>query len=259
MIRQLKPVATFSVTKAWKALVLVARSFVLFLRKPKLSISQDDRLPLSPLAIGASLLTLSIAATAIFALLALPIFLMAEAAPGGQLRQVFSRSVVSIVLAVIVLGPLIEEVMFRGWLSGTWRSMFGSALFVALVFGILQLVDGLLPVSATIMQLVLAVIGLIGFKLLSPIDNGKRLPYFELAFPYLYWTQGLLFGVLHFQNVSTDSPFVAVLSTFPLVICAWIWGYARIYLGLGSAVLLHAAYNVPAVAGMLALVMLQSL
>ena len=245
-------------TNAWKALVMVARSFLLFLWKPKLSISRDDHLPLSPLVIGASLLALSVAATAIFAVLALPLFLMAEAAPGGQLQQVFSRSVVSVVLAVIVLGPLIEEVMFRGWLSGTWRSMCGSALFVGLVFGVLPRMDGLFPVSATIIQLGLAVIGLIGFRLLSPIDSGKRLPYFHRAFPYLYWAQGLVFGVLHFQNVSTNSPIIAVLSTLPLVICAWIWGYARICLGLGSAVLLHAAYNVPAVAGMLALAMLQS-
>ena len=34
-------------------------------------------------------------------------------------------------------------------------------------------------------------------------------------------------------------------------------GFARIYLGLASAVLLHAAYNVPAVAGMFTILMLQ--
>ncbi len=244
-------------TEAWKAFDSVARSFFLFLLKPQPAVRKEDLLPLSPLAIGVSLLVLSLAVTAMFALAALPLFLLAEVGPGSQLQQVFSRSIASIVLAVIVLGPLIEEVMFRGWLSGTWRSVVGSAVFVALVFGIIHVVDRLLPVSATIIQLGLAVIGLIGFKLLSPIDTGKRLPYFERAFPYLFWTQGLVFGVLHFQNVTTNSPLVAVLSTLPLVICAWLWGFARIFLGLGSAVLLHATYNVPAVAGLLTIVMLQ--
>lgn len=244
-------------TEAWQALVSVAQSFRLFLLKPRPAVRREDRLPLSPWAIGVSLLVLALAVTAMFALAALPFFLMAEAAPGSQLQQVFSRSIASVVLAVIVLGPLIEEVMFRGWLSGTWRSVGGSALFCALVFGIIHLVDGLFSVSATTLQLGLAVIGLIGFTLLSPIDSGKRLPYFERAFPYLYWAQGLVFGALHFQNVTTNSPLLIVLSTVPIMICAWLWGYARIYLGLGSAVLLHAAYNVPAVAGMLAFAMLQ--
>lgn len=245
-------------TEAWEALVSVARSFFSFLLRPKPSVRTEDQLPLSPLAIGASLLALSLAVTAMFAFAALPLLLMAEAAPGSQLQHVFSGSIATIVLAVIVLGPLIEEVMFRGWLSGTWRSVVGSALFVALVFGIIQIVDGLFSVSTIILQLGLAVIGLIGFKLLSPIDTGERLPYFERTFPYLYWAQGLLFGFLHFQNVATNSPGVVVLSTLPIVICAWLWGFARIYLGLGSAVLLHAAYNVPAVAGMLVFGMLQS-
>ncbi len=191
------------------------------------------------------------------ALAALPLFLMADAAPGSQLQQVMSRSIASVVLAVVIIGPLIEEVMFRGWLSGTWRSVVGSAAFVALVFGVIHVVDGLFPASATVIQLGLAAIGVIGFQLLSPIDNGKRLPYFEHAFPYIFWAQGIMFGVLHYQNVATNSPVLAVLSTLPLVICAWLWGFARIYLGLASAVLLHAAYNVPAVAGMLTIMMLQ--
>lgn len=244
-------------TEAWKALVAVAQSFFSFLLKPQPDARKEDLLPLSPLAVGASLMVLSLAVTAMFALAALPLFLMAEAAPGSQLQQVFSRSIASIVLAVIVIGPLIEEVMIRGWLSGTWRSVVASAVFVALVVGVMQLVGRLLPVSATIIQLGLAAIGLIGFRLLSPIDTGKRLPYFERAFPYIFWAQGLVFGALHFQNVSTGSPLIAVLSTLPLVICAWLWGFARIYLGLGSAVLLHAAYNVPAVVGMLAFMVLQ--
>ena len=136
-------------------------------------------------------------------------------------------------------------------------AVVGSAVFVALVFGVMQVVDGLLPVSATIIQLGLAGIGMIGFQLLSPIDAGKRLPHFERAFPFIFWAQGIVFGVLHFQNVATNSPVVAVLSTLPLVICAWLWGFARIYLGLASAVLLHAAYNVPAIAGMFTILMLQ--
>ena len=257
MNSQSKLLAKFSMAEAWKAFVSVSRACFLFILKPQPAIREKDLLPFSPLAVGVSLLALSLVVTAMLALAALPLFLMADAAPGSQLHQVMSRSIASVVLAVGVIGPLIEEGMFRGWLSGTWRSVVGSTVFVALVFGVIHVVDGLFSVSAAIIQLGLAAIGMIGFQLLSPIDTGRRLPYFERAFPFIFWAQGIVFGVLHFQNIATISPVVAVLYTLPLVICAWLWGFARIYLGLASAVLLHAVYNVPAVAGMLTIVMLQ--
>lgn len=248
---------TFVISEAWRALISVARMFFSFLMKPQIPIGRYDQLPSSPLVVGISLFALSIAVTAAFAAAALPLMLMVEATPGSQLQQVFSRSLPSVVVAVVVLGPLIEEVMFRGWLSGTWRSVIGSAFFLTLVFGITPLIGGLFSVSPVVIQFALAAVGLVGLGLWAPIDSGMRLPYFERAFPFIFWAQGVLFGVLHFQNVSASSPLVAGFATLPLVFCAWLWGFARIYIGLSGAVLLHAAYNVPAVAGMLAFGMLQ--
>lgn len=230
----------------------IARSFGRFLKNPRIMDRDDARPALSSYVITANLLGLSLVVTAVFALVALPCLLMDEAKPGDHIRELSSGPTTTIVLAMVVLGPLVEEVMFRGWLSGTWRSVIGSALFLWLSFGIPPLADGMGSISATLIQSVLAMIGLIGFGVLSPIDAGKRLPYFEKAFPYLFWMQGLLFGALHFQNISTSSPIVTALAVVPLVLCGWIWGFARVRLGLWSAVILHAAYNIPAVVGLLA-------
>lgn len=90
-------------------------------------------------------------------------------------------------------------------------------------------------------------------RLLSPIDGGKRLPGFERIFPYLFWAQGLVFGALHLKNMAASSSIIAILFVLPLVMCAWLWGYARLMTGLGGAVILHAACNVPAVLGTIAL------
>lgn len=237
------------------ALVIMARSFLAYLFKPHLNDVPGTRVPLSAPVIVLCLFALSLMATAIFGALALPLLMITEAAPGEQLQQVMSQPIGSVLLAVIVLGPLIEEIMFRGWLSGTWRAFFGSALFIALFFGGAPLIVRTVDAPAYVVQLGLAVLGLASFRLLSPIDAGKRAPYFEKAFPYLFWGQGLVFGLLHFKNVAASSSVVATLATLPLVLCAWLWGYARIVIGLQGAIFLHAAYNVPAVLGMFAMML----
>ncbi|UVI39953.1 CPBP family glutamic-type intramembrane protease [Qipengyuania spongiae] len=248
----------FAIQDAWQASAPVARKFLRFVRKPSVSIGSEDQLPSSKPVIGIVLFALSLVISAAFAIAALPLMLFVEAEPGSQLQKVSAQSIPSVVLAVVILGPLIEEIMFRGWLSGTWRAVIASALFLALVFGIAPLIDKHLSVSAAIIQLGLVIIGSAGFALLAPIDTGRRLPRFERLFPYIFWAQGIVFGALHFQNVSASSPMVAGLATLPLVICGWIWGFARINLGLSGAVLLHAAYNVPAAAALVAFSLLQN-
>ena len=85
--------------------------------------------------------------------------------------------------------------------------------------------------------------------LLAPIDRGRLVTGYERAFPFLFWGQGIAFGLVHYHNVVAGSAVVSLLSTLPLIACAWLWGYTRIALGLNTAVMLHAAYNVPAMFG----------
>lgn len=204
-------------------------------------------------ATGLWLLLISFTVTAGFALLTVPLMLLTEAAPSSTLRQTFSQPILAVVIAVVVVGPLIEEIIFRGWLTGTWRSLAGSALFLAIFYGGAALMKDAVFGLPGVKQLCLAFLGMAAIWLMRPIDSGPRVMGFDRAFPFLFWGQGIVFGLLHYQNVSATLPALAVLTTMPLIVCAWLWGYARIVLGLGGAVLLHAAYNVPAVIGTIAL------
>ena len=252
-----RPPILFLIRRARTALIIVARSFSAYLSRPCLAADARTELALSPLMVGLCLLALSLAVTAMLGVVALPLLLMSEAAPGAQLQQIFSQPIPSVVLAVIILGPVIEEITFRGWLSGTSRAVFGSALFVALALGAAPSIAEAVGGFAVFIQLGLVTLGLAALRMLSPIDGGKPLPHFNRIFPYLFWAQGLIFGILHFRNVAASSSAIAILATLPLVICAWPWGYARIVIGLRAAILLHAAYNVPALLGMLAWMILQ--
>lgn len=223
-----------------------------FLRKPGVHRTADQ--PRSRrLATGIWLFLASLAVTAIFALLTLPLVLVAEAGPSTALRQTFSNSLLAVVVAVVIVGPLIEELIFRGWLTGTWRSLAGNALFLAIFYGGAALMSELDVGPAGVKSLGLVALGLAVVWLLRPLGSRARVPGYDRIFPFLFWGQGIIFGLLHYQNFSAASPILAVMMTLPLIVCAWLWGYARIVLGIGGAVLLHAAYNVPVVVGMIAM------
>ncbi len=226
-----------------------------FLREPRL-IHAPYESAASKIAAGFWLFILSLVITIGFGVLALPFMLMAKAAPGDQLQRALTQSLPSIVVSVILLGPLIEEIIFRGWLTGTWRSFAGSALFLAVVFGGAPLMTKFFGGPLIVKQLILVGLGLFTIWLLAPIDRGARVPGYERAFPFLFWGQGIVFGVLHYHNVAADSAIISLLSTLPLIACGWLWGYARIALGLKGAVMLHAAYNVPAAFGTIILMMM---
>lgn len=223
-----------------------------FAREP--SVHRTANRPRSErLVTGLWLFILSLALTAIFAVLTLPLVLLTEAGPSTAFSQTFSNPLLTVVVAVVLVGPLIEEIIFRGWLTGTWRSLAGTALFLAIFYGAAALVSDLDIGPAGIKPLGLAALAFAAVWLSSRIGSRSRVPGYNRVFPFLFWGQGLVFGLLHYQNVSATSPILAVLMTLPLIVCAWLWGYARIVLGLGGAVLLHAAYNVPIVIGIIAM------
>lgn len=202
-------------------------------------------------AISARLLTLWLlifcfAATALAAFLALPLILFTDIGMGENLQTVLNGSVLSVFLAVVVLGPLVEEVMFRGWLPGTMRALAGTALFLIIWFGGWRLLTNIIPEIEGLGLLVgLSVVALLAFMLVSRKDKTRSAAWYGSLFPLFFWAQGLLFGALHFTNISSTSLLLSMLMTAPLVLCGWIWGYARITLGFGHAWLLHVAYNVP--------------
>lgn len=238
--------------KARRSCWLVLGECVAFLARPS-----PDRSPpqdVSPAVTAVWLLIFSLVVTAAFALAALPLVLWAGAAPGETLTRVFERPPASVILSVIVLGPLVEEMMFRGWLKGTARAFVGSALFLGIWFGGVALLMDRAPWAMGAGALLgLAAVGLAAYVGVTRSGPANPMSWFTPLFPIAFWLQGLVFGALHFANTESPSIILSVLLTAPFVICGWLWGYARLALGLGPAWLLHMAYNVPAVIAMMAL------
>lgn len=236
------------ITRTGRGLVQTTRSFVAYLRCPALDRAQGP-LP-RPWIVWLGLFALSVIITSLFALLTLPTAIPNEVAPGSPLQQTLSQSILPVIVSIVITGPLIEEIMFRGWLSGAWNAIVACLLFLAIFYGSAPFLASLMSLPLYLAQLVAAGLGIGAMQLLSPLDAGRRLPYFEKAFPYIFWAQGIVFGVLHTRNVASEVSIGALIHTLPLILCAWLWGYARIVLNLRSAVLLHSAFNFLAIAGM---------
>lgn len=184
-------------------------------------------------------------ATALFAIAALPFLLNLDSAPDQVIASPPSSSLFPLAIALVVAGPVVEELMFRGWLSGRVRAIavsFGALGLFYVASYVLTTFWLAMSAYAGLVSLVIAAIPMLVF---APLDRGRSLPAFERIFPLLFWGQGATFGLLHIENYAGFAMPLALLAVLPLVVCGFVWGYARIKLGLGWAILLHALYNVP--------------
>ena len=244
---------TQKVSRAARSFGLTLSEFVVFLRRPKvdspveLSIREKAR-------IGIWLFILSLVVTMIFGVLALPLILLTDLTSGDRLNQALSGSALSVVLSVVILGPLVEEIIFRGWLSGVWRAALGTVLSLMVIYGGIEILGRVLVEGSVVKPLVLVFGATVILFAFSPLDKARHIPGFGRVFPMMFYAQAIAFGILHFQNYAASSLAIALFATLPLVACGLIWGYARIRLGLTSAVILHAAYNVPAAIGSIIMV-----
>ena len=248
-----KAMITQKVIWAARSFGLLVSEFAAFLRRP--NISNDVELSSREKAgTGIGLFVLSIVTTIIFGVLALPVILSSELTTGEQLNNSLSGSAWSVLLSLVVLGPLVEEIIFRGWLSGTWRSVLASAFGLTAIYGGAALLDPYVVEGGVIKSLILAAGAIAIFSVFSSLLDATQIFGFERIFPFFFYVQAIAFGVLHFQNYAANSVAIALLATLPLIACGLIWGYARVRLGLASAVILHAAYNVPPAIGSIIMV-----
>lgn len=223
----------------------VLADFLSFLARPNIAASRAPTIT-SRLVLVIWLLAISFAVTAFFAILAIPVVMFSEVAVGDKLAGVLDRPALSMLVALVFLGPLLEEMMFRGWLTGTYRSVVATATFLGVLYGgahLLEILSNKPPEEGALV--VIAVLAFLLFLAIERTRNPARPDFYGKVFPYIFWLQGIVFGSLHFANAEGSSFILPLLVTMPLIICGWLFAYARIVAGFGSVWLLHGLYNVP--------------
>mgnify|MGYP002759806978 CR=1 FL=1 len=237
------------VTSAKSSWFDTTKAFVSFLRSPRLNVPGPLTARLKMVTI-VWLFVLSALVTAASAFAALPFLLTSEPTVAGGLSNVTNQSVFTMIVTIVFLGPLIEEIMFRGWLTGTWQALIGTTVFISMFYIATPFAKEFVDAPLVVVQIGLMALALPVVYAIALIKPRRTIRYFDRVFPIVFWAQGVLFGALHFGNLYSQSIAIPLLMTLPLIACGWLWGYARVVLGLPAALVLHMAYNVPSAVGM---------
>jgi len=140
---------------------------------------------------------------------------------------------------VVLIAPLGEELVFRGWLTGRVRALW--LLACALVAGaLLALVNYHVAETA-------AALGVVAMGLIAPIGwwllRRRGVPgWFAGVFPALFWLSIAVFGLSHLSNYPRFS-WALLPMILPQVWAGLVLSYARMRIGLVASILIHAAAN----------------
>lgn len=147
-------------------------------------------------------------------------------------------------LAFLVIAPLLEELLFRGWLTGHVAALrFGAAGFAAMALMLAGV--ALLPGHARLLGFAgagVAIAGLVHWSMTRALDRAVPAGFVR-QFGGIVWAQALLFGLIHLGNYASLASPLGLVVVLPQVLGGLLLAYIRTRLGLGAAMAYHAGYN----------------
>lgn len=158
--------------------------------------------------------------------------------PDPEAFQAFPKQ--WLVPTVVVIAPLIEELLFRGWQSGSRIALW---LLACALMGIAAVVlsrspQGTMPALLLLLAAVGA--GLAGWLVLRK----KRGPlgWFARFYPAIFYAAAALFALVHLGNYGMVS-LIAVPLVLPQLWAGLVLGYLRQQVGLIGSIAAHAVSN----------------
>lgn len=154
------------------------------------------------------------------------------------------------VIEFLVLAPVLEELVFRGWMTGRIAALrFALYGFAALLmFGVSLVVPPEYALPAAWCGVGFAFAGLVHWGLTHRRDTAVPV-WFTRHFAWFVWGSTVLFGLIHLGNYTPIQHPLGLLIVLPHTIGGLLLAYVRTRLGLGAAMAHHAAYNAVVLAG----------
>lgn len=141
-------------------------------------------------------------------------------------------------LLVVLVAPVLEETIFRGWLTGRPRALWLVAVLVTASAGIMAVQPDPYPTVAWFFAGLLA--APIGWFALRRRATPKLWRGRWFAAPF--YAGAALFGVLHLMNYPHPGLLVLPM-VLPQLWAAFTLGYIRLRIGLPASILAHATSN----------------
>lgn len=163
--------------------------------------------------------------------------------PDPEAFEAFPRE--WLVPTVVVFAPLIEELLFRGWQSGSRAALWLLACALIGIGAIVlsQLPQGTMP--ALLLLLAALGTGLTGWLVLR--KKPGPLDWFARFYPAIFYAAAALFALVHLGNYGMVS-LIAVPLVLPQLWAGLVLGYLRQQVGLIGAIVAHAMSNLCVVA-----------
>lgn len=139
----------------------------------------------------------------------------------------------------VLLGPVLEELFFRGWMSGTRRALWLMAVAVAGLALFVALGRGKPLVGGGILLATVVVAAIVWWRLRKRTDVPAG---FVRAFPALFYLTTAVFAAMHLFNYPSIS-LLAVPMVLPQFWSGVMFGHMRVRIGLAGSILNHIASN----------------
>ena len=164
---------------------------------------------------------------------------------GADLPEIekLDMSPVAFAFAAVVVMPVLEEIVFRGWLSGR-KPDLEFAGGAAVLFLIVSLIGALGLVSDEgLAALALGGLFLLWLRWLTRRRDTSQVPdWFARHYGRIVYASALIFGSVHLTNFDGFHP-VNLLMVVPQTVGGLLLAFTRTRLGLGAAMVQHALFN----------------
>ncbi len=146
----------------------------------------------------------------------------------------------------IIAAPLIEEPLFRGWLTGRRATLIFAAAALLLALPLLLIAEpqaGDDDVAGTI-----AIVGIIAaglwWGIMRNAPGMQRVPdWFRRHFHWIVWASALAFGLIHASNYSNFTLGFDLIYVLPQALGGLLYAFVRLRHGLRAVIIMHGSFN----------------
>jgi membrane protease YdiL (CAAX protease family) len=149
----------------------------------------------------------------------------------------------------VAIAPVVEEAMFRGWLSGRRASLEfaerGLGVLALLLVAAILFETGAGLEIVRLIQVVALAIGLYALVIwLRERKQKTDVPaWFDRNYRYFVWGSALAFGAIHLTNYDELTGPIDLLLVLSQTLGGLVLAYTRTRLGLGAAMAQHSLFN----------------
>jgi membrane protease YdiL (CAAX protease family) len=150
-------------------------------------------------------------------------------------------SVGEMIFYYVIIAPLFEEAIFRGWLSGRRRSLVYGAVAITSI-ALVMLIPEDWALAGGFAQLACLIALFIHWRVYRKTPD--TIPaIFRNHYAWFIWGSSLVFGLVHLGNYSDASVGLDLLYILPQTLGGLLLAYTRTRIGLWACIAQHAAFN----------------